>query len=325
MHPRFRLLGLLADGGFHSGEALGSALDLSRAGVWKLAQGVKDLGVDLLAVPGRGYRLGNAFEPLDSERIVAGLTAEERRRLAGIEVLPTVDSTNRALAVRAAAGAPSGTACLAEHQSGGRGRRGRAWVSPYGANLYLSLLWRFQLAPAALGPLSVAVGVMVNEALADLGAAGVGLKWPNDVLWRGRKLAGVLIEVAGEATGPAQVVIGVGVNAHMPPAAGEGIEQPWVDLRTVLGRPVDRNLLAARVLARLAAGLERFSREGFAPFREAWDRLDLACGRPVTVVTGDGSVAGRCLGLDDSGALLVETGGRAGRFLSGEVSLRLPA
>lgn len=325
MHPRFHLLGLLADGRFHSGESLGTALGLSRAGVWKLAQGLDDLGVELFAVPGRGYRLGGAFEPLDAARILGALDEDDRARFPALNVLPTVDSTNRSLQTLAAAGAPSGSACLAEHQSGGRGRRGRPWVSPYGANLYLSLLWRFQLAPAALGPLSVAVGVMVAEALVDLGADGVGLKWPNDVLWRSRKLAGVLTEVAGEATGPAQVVIGVGVNANMPAASGEAIDQPWIDLRTVLGRPVDRNVLAARVLTRLGAGLEQFSREGLAPFRGLWDRLDLARGRPVVVTIGEGTVAGSCLGLDDSGALLVETGGRTGRYLSGEVSLRLPA
>ena len=326
MHPRFRLLRLLADGQFHSGEALGDALDLSRAGVWKLVQSLADLGVAVSAVPGRGYRLEQAFEPLDGERILSGIDRGARERLGQVEVLPTVDSTNRFLKTLGASGVRSGTVCLAEHQSAGRGRRGRMWVSPFGAALYLSMLWRFPLAPAALGPLSVAVGVLVAEALEDLGVEGCGLKWPNDLLWRRRKLAGVLTEVAGEATGPAQVVIGLGVNVHLPPAAGDAIDQPWVDLSTILGgRPVDRNVLASRLLERLSIGLDRFSREGFAPFRGAWDRLDLARGYPVVVTLGEGKVAGTCLGLDDSGALLVESQGQTGRYLSGEVSLRLPA
>ena len=325
MHPRFRLLGLLADGHFHSGEALGAALDLSRAGVWKLVQSLADLGLEVSAVPGRGYRLEHAFQLLDAERILSAVDPAARGRLARVEVLPTVDSTNRFLQSLGASGAPSGTVCLAEHQSAGRGRRGRTWISPFGAALYLSLLWRFPLAPAALGPLSVAVGVLVAEALEELGVEGAGLKWPNDLLWRGRKLAGVLTEVAGEATGPAQVVIGLGVNVHLPPAVGDAIDQPWVDLSTIQGGRVDRNVLASRLLERLSIGLDRFSREGFAPFRGAWDRLDLARGRPVVMTLGEGRVAGTCRGLDDSGALLVESQGRTGRYLSGEVSLRLPA
>jgi BirA family biotin operon repressor/biotin-[acetyl-CoA-carboxylase] ligase len=120
-------------------------------------------------------------------------------------------------------------------------------------------------------------------------------------------------------------VIGVGVNANMTASLGEAIDQPWVDLRAVIGRPVDRNLLAARLLGRLGAGLERFAREGFPPFRGGWDRLDLARGRTVTVTVGEGTVAGTCRGIDDSGALLVQAGGRTDRYLSGEVSVRLLA
>ena len=324
MHPRFRLLRLLADGRFHSGEALGAALGSSRAGVWKLAQSLPDLGVEVFAVPGKGYRLASPFEPLEPARIDGALEPEARPLLAGVEVLPSVDSTNRLLHERAAEGLPSGSACLAEHQSGGRGRRGRPWVSPFGANLYASVLWRFNLAPAALGPLSVAVGVVVAEALAACGADGLGLKWPNDVLWQGRKLAGVLTEVMGEATGPARVVVGIGVNVNMPEAAAAAIDQPWVDLKTIIGGPVDRNPVAARLLSGLARGLDQFAREGFEPMRPAWDRLDLARGQPVVVTTGEGAVAGDCRGLDDSGALLVAVGGLTRRYLSGEVSLRLP-
>lgn len=325
MHPRFQLLRLLADGRFHSGRALGDALGLSRGSVWNLARELDGLGVEVFAVRGKGYQLTRAFEPLDADRMLVELPLEARSLLADLEVHPSVDSTNRVLHQRADQGAPSGTVCLAEHQSQGRGRRGRGWVSPYGANLYASLLWRFDQAPAALGPLSVAVGVMIAEALEALGAQGCGLKWPNDVLWSGGKLAGVLIEMTGEATGPAQAVVGVGLNVAMPDGAGAEIDQPWVDLSTVLGRPVDRNVVASAVLARLLSGLERFAREGFAPLRASWDRLDVARGRPVRVASGAGVLEGECLGLDTDGALLVASGGRVQRCLSGEVSVRLVA
>jgi len=325
MHPRFRLLRLLADGRFHSGEALGSVLGLSRASVWKLARSLPDLGIEVFAVPGKGYRLASAFEPLEPSRIDAALEPEARPLLGAVAVLESVDSTNGYLHEQAAADLPSGSACLAEHQAGGRGRRGRHWVSPFGANLYVSLLWRFNLAPAALGPLSVALGVVVAQTLAASGASGLGLKWPNDVLWQGRKLAGVLTEVAGEATGPSRVVVGIGVNVNMPEVAAAAIDQPWVDLKTILGAPVDRNPVAARLLSGLARGLDRFAREGFDPLRPEWDRLDLARGQRVVVTTGEGAVEGDCRGLDESGALLVAVAGNTRRYLSGEVSLRLPA
>jgi BirA family biotin operon repressor/biotin-[acetyl-CoA-carboxylase] ligase len=324
MHPRFLLLRLLADGRFHSGRELGEALGVSRASVWNLVRALPELGVEVIAVHGKGYRLAEGFEPLDPERIRSTLDPMAQGLLAALEVHASVDSTNHVLHERSP-GLPSGTACIAEHQSQGRGRRGRGWVSPYGANLYASLLWRFDLAPAALGPLSVAVGVLVAEALAAQGAPGLGLKWPNDVLWEGRKLAGILIEVGGEATGPAQAVVGVGVNVNMPAGVGAGIDQPWVDLRSVLGCAVDRNPLAAALLSRLVCGLEGFAQEGFEPLRGTWDRLDLARDRRVSVATGGGPVAGTCRGLDADGALLVEVEGHTRRFLSGEVSVRMAA
>jgi BirA family biotin operon repressor/biotin-[acetyl-CoA-carboxylase] ligase len=322
MHPRFRLLRLLADGRFHSGVELGDALGVGRAAVWKIVQGLGDLGVDVFSVPGKGYRLTQPFDPLDAEQILAALAPGRRARVATVEVHPSVPSTNGVLMEGLGHGLLSGAVCIAEHQSAGRGRRGRHWVSPYGGNLYLSIYWRFDLAPAALGPLSVAVGVAVAGALEELGARGFGLKWPNDVYWAGRKLAGILLEVSGESTGPAHVVVGVGVNAHMPRAVAAAIDQPWVDLETVLGQSVDRNRLAGAVLGHLVRVLERFAGTGFEPLREAWDRLDLTRGRRVAVSTAEGVVEGECRGLDDRGALLVDAGGRLRRFLSGEVSVR---
>jgi BirA family biotin operon repressor/biotin-[acetyl-CoA-carboxylase] ligase len=325
MHPRFQLLRLLADGRFHSGQALGQALGLSRGSVWNLVREIEGLGVEVFAVPGKGYQVAQPFEPLEAERVLAGMPAEARALVAALELHPSVDSTNRLLLQRAAQGAACGGVCLAEHQTEGRGRRGRGWVSPYGASLYASVLWRFDLAPAALGPLSVAVGVLVAGALESLGAEGIGLKWPNDVLWSSRKLAGILIEMTAEANGPALAVVGVGVNVQMPARAASGIDQPWTDLSRVLGRPVDRHAVASAVLGRLLSGLERFAVQGFAPLRGDWERLDLTRGRRVRVASGATVVEGDGLGLDADGALLVATEAGTLRCLSGEVSVRLAA
>ncbi len=322
MLQRYRLLHLLADGRFHSGEELGAALGVGRGAVWKVVHTLEDLELDVFAVPGRGYRLARPIGLLDRGAILEAMDPEARALVGGLDIHPTVDSTNRLLMERRAAGLASGFVCLAEHQSAGRGRRGRAWVSPFGANLYLSVLWRFELGPEALAALSLVVGVCIAETLRREGVTGVGLKWPNDVYWEGRKLAGILLEMSGESSGYCDVVVGVGINVNMPRAAGGAIDQPWVDLGTIGGRPLDRNRLAAGVLDRLLPGLTTFAMEGFEPFRVLWNELDIVSGRPVAVLTPHGTVCGTATGVDAGGALLLESDGRVQRYISGEVSLR---
>jgi len=241
MHELRRLVALLADGKFHSGEALGATLGLKRSTIWNRVQALGELGLDVFAVRGRGYRLARSLEPLDQDRIVAELDPRRAARLAGLEVLLEVDSTNRHLAEAARRGLPDPYACLAEGQTAGRGRLGRPWVSPFGRNVYLSVLRRFHQPPEAIQGLGLAVGAAAAEAVAGLGVADVGLKWPNDLMWRGRKLAGILLEMAGEGTGPWTLVAGIGMNVDMTPGVGAAIDQPWTDLATALGEPPSRN------------------------------------------------------------------------------------
>lgn len=315
-----RLLGLLADGHFHSGEELGEALGLGRSGVWRLVRGIEALGFEVHGVTGKGYRLAEPVALLESGRIRGHMDGERAARLSALEVLPTVDSTNRWLIGRALAGGPAPAAVVAEHQSGGRGRRGRAWVSPFGHNLYLSLLWYFDEPPRALAACSLAVAALVARGLMGLGIPEVALKWPNDVYAGGRKLAGILLELVGEATGPYRVVIGVGVNVNMVLA---DIDQPWTSLRIASGRPWDRNLVAARLLDQLLDGLDGFARHGIRDFLPDWEALDVARGRAVSLAVGEGTVQGIALGPDADGALRLRTARGIERFHSGEVSLRL--
>ncbi len=322
---RKQLIRLLADGGCHSGEALARALGLSRAAVWKNLRGAAaDLGLRLQAIPGRGYRLERPLEPLDSLSILQEMAPEARARVPALHLLEQADSTNAALLRIAAAGGASGTLCLAERQSAGRGRRGRPWVSPYGTNIYLSLLWRFPMAPAELSGLSLACGLAVLRALRDLGVLELGLKWPNDILHQGRKLAGLLIELSGEAGGPTQAVIGVGVNTFLPPESGRAIDQPWTDLAQVAGAgAISRNRLAGRLAARLVETLGRYGSEGLRPWLEEWQRHDLFYGRAVALHQGAGQlVRGMHAGIDPSGALLLAVEGRVQAFHAGEISLR---
>ncbi|WP_374238538.1 biotin--[acetyl-CoA-carboxylase] ligase [Thiocapsa sp. C3-3m] len=260
---------------------------------------------------------------LDAQRILAALSSGARRAVARLEVHTEIDSTNRYLMREAATGAPCGTLCLAECQTAGRGRFGRPWISPYGANLYLSMLWRFKAPPAVLGGFSLVAGAVVADALRRIGAEGLALKWPNDLLWDRRKLGGMLLEVAGEAQGPSALVVGIGINVRMAHDHGHAIDQPWVDLAEVLGGlRVDRNALAARVADALIDAFERFDCEGLTPFLALWDGFDAFRGEQARILLADREIRGRVLGIASDGALRLETADGERRFHAGEVSLR---
>ncbi len=320
-----QVLRILADGERHSGAELAQTLGVSRAAVWKAVRKAEtSLGLQIETQRGRGYRLQAPLDLLDSARILEAIEPSQRRHLARIEIHDEIDSTNSHLMRAARGGAAAGTLCLAERQSAGRGRHGRSWVSPYGSNLYLSLLWRFELGPAQLGGLSLAAGTAVAAALSAEGVAEIGLKWPNDILWRGRKLAGLLLELAGEATGPSQVVIGVGVNTRLG-AAGTAIDQPWADLDEILGaQGYDRNRLAGRVAARLLGAVARYAQDGLAPFLAEWEARDPYLGAPVELHLGERRIVGRHAGITEQGALRLATTAGVQTFLAGEVSLRPP-
>lgn len=318
-----RLVEALSDGAWHETERLAAGLGVSAGAVRHQVRRIRGAGLDVESGAGRGYRLAGGLELLDAERIRAGLSETARRRVTDIAVLPAVDSTNRWLHDRALAGAASGRVCLAEMQTAGRGRRGRGWVSPFGTNLYCSMLWRFDAGPAALGGLSLAAGVGVIRALERSGVGGVGIKWPNDLLWDGRKLAGVLVEAGGESGGPSWAVAGVGINRALGPEAASRVDQPFAELREIPGGgAVGRNRLAALMVDELVSTFAGFADRGFASCRGDFQRLDLLWGRDVQVVTPGAALEARALGVDDQGRLRARLADGERTFASGEVSLR---
>lgn len=323
MDHRYHILFSLADGRFHSGEDLAQACGVSRAAIWKHVKLLREsFGLEVYSVRGKGYRLSRPLELLDEGRIRAALSEPARTRLQRLEVLHQLGSTNSHLMEQALEGAPSGYACLAEQQTAGRGRRGRQWVSPFGCNIYLSLLWRFGKGPAELSGLSLAAGLGVVRSLEQLGVEDARLKWPNDVLWDGRKLAGLLLEVAGEADGPSRVVLGLGINTRLDPEYGEMIDQPWTDLSRIPGgTDISRNQLAARLLENLSEILQRFEQEGLQPLIGEWQRYDLYHGQPVSLRVGEKLLKGINRGINSDGALLLEQGDKLSPFHGGEVSL----
>ncbi|UAN46251.1 bifunctional biotin--[acetyl-CoA-carboxylase] ligase/biotin operon repressor BirA [Serratia sp. JSRIV001] len=309
-----KIISLLADGEFHSGEHLGESLGMSRAAINKHIQTIREWGLDVFTVPGKGYSLPAAINLLDAERIL-GLLEDKR-----VTVLPVVDSTNQYLLDRLAE-LTSGDACIAEYQQAGRGRRGRQWVSPFGANLYLSMFWRLEQGPAAAMGLSLVIGIVMAEVLQHLGAEQVRVKWPNDLYLNDRKLAGILVELTGKTGDAAQLVLGAGINMAMRETNASQIDQRWINLQEA-GNTIDRNELAAKLLNELRNSLRQFEIDGLAPFISRWRQLDNFIDRPVKLLIGEQQIFGIARGIDQQGALLLEQEGVIKPFIGGEISLR---
>lgn len=317
----FHTLRALADGAFHSGEDIARKLGVTRSAVWYGIRDISGAGFDVEKVRGRGYRLEQAVSLLDAERVKATL-GKAAGRIA-LEICDTVESTNTQLMQRAGQGACSGLALAAESQSAGRGRRGRVWHSGIGSTLTFSLLWRFAQGARELAGLSLAVGLALARALRTAGAREVQLKWPNDVVLPGGKLAGILIEVQGDVLGPSAAVIGIGVNVRADTRVLAAVDQAVADLESVTGAPVDRNVLLGGLLEELAAMLDIFAAQGFSPLREEWQSLHAHQGQQVRLALPDGqSIIGVARGVADDGALLLDTKNGVLRYHSGEVSLR---
>jgi len=321
-----RVFQRLDDRGYQSGEALAEDLSVTRAAVWKAVEQLRELGVTLDAQTSKGYRLSPGVSALHADRIREWLPAAVRARIETLQVEWSLDSTNTKLldALPPAAGAAA--VMLAEHQWGGRGRRGRGWVAPPGGAVCLSVAWQYQDMPADLSALSLVTGLAVADALQSLGVQGVQLKWPNDLVTGRGKLGGILIEMRAEAGGPVHVVIGIGINVLLDEAARQtiaGTGNVADDLHAQQSPVPARNAVAAAILARLVLALEAFPRQGLTPLLPDWQRRDALQDREVRIENAGEITRGVARGIDAHGALLVETPGGVQRFVSGEVSVRL--
>ncbi|MFT4768037.1 MAG: BirA family biotin operon repressor/biotin-[acetyl-CoA-carboxylase] ligase [Glaciecola sp.] len=316
------LLIQLADGAFHSGETLATQYGVSRTAIWKQVTLLEKLGLEINRVRGRGYQIEGGLDLLSESVIRDTLGADAAALLTQFDIHQSIDSTNAQLRRQDAAIAGA-SVCLAESQSAGRGRRGRFWVSPFASSIYLSVAWRFQGGAEVLEGLSLAAGVLVCDALRDLGVENLSLKWPNDIYLDGRKLAGILVEMSGDFSGPCDVVIGVGINVQLPAYVTDQIEQPWSDLRSFADGSFSRSLLAGKLLNRLLPALAVYEQQGFAMWRERWQSLDAFANRSVIVDNSGQRLAGQAEGVDERGALLLRTSTGVQSIHGGEVSLRL--
>ena len=320
-----KILDILKDGKFHSGETLGEKVGCSRTAVWKHLQTLEAMGLLIETTKGTGYRIVGGVDLLDGQAITGALAVAAKPHLSKINIFQTIDSTNTYARELAEKNSVSGLVILAEQQTGGRGRRGKSWVSPFAANIYLSIVWDFEQGAEALEGLSLAVGVAVRRALIAHGVQGVKLKWPNDIYVEQKKLGGILLEMIGDPAGHCSVVIGVGLNVSMPVSQASAIDQDWTDVATELQDKLPaRNKLAAELISEILPLLSTFQEQGFAAYRDEWQAADAFYGQPAVISTPKQSTAGIVKGVGINGALRLELdSGNIESFIGGELSLRL--
>jgi len=319
---KLAILNTLNNSGFISGQLLAEQLGISRAAVSKHIQSLQEMGLDIFKVNGKGYRLNNAVSLLN-ESVIADYYQALGANTAQIEVQPIIDSTNSELMRRITAKqtVDSGTVIVAEMQQAGRGRRGRVWQSPFGANLYYSYYWRLDDGLQAAMGMSVAVGLAVYDTLKALYQLEIELKWPNDIYLNKEKLAGVLVELDGQPQGPCQLVIGIGINLQMPESASQHIDQAWTDLSQHTSQ-LDKNKLVAHLTNHLEQRLTQYSETGLVEMYQQWNTLDAFAGQCVELNTGHRSWRGICEGIDMQGGIRIRQDGEAKSYYGGEISLR---
>ncbi|GAB1263656.1 bifunctional biotin--[acetyl-CoA-carboxylase] ligase/biotin operon repressor BirA [Aurantivibrio infirmus] len=318
------IIRLLADGKVHSGEELGEILGVSRTAVWKQLKKLENIGLSLNIVKGKGYQLERGIELLEADEIQRNLTDEVANLVLELDLHRSIGSTNSHAISRANSGDSHGYICLAEHQSEGRGRHGRRWISPFARNVYLSIVWEYDGGAAVLEGLSLAVGVAIVQALSENGIEGVQLKWPNDLLWKGKKLAGVLLEMTGDAAGRCKVIVGIGLNVGMLSQEASEVDQAWVGLSSI-NDGVSRNKLVSSLLNNLLPLLDDYDEKGFAPLRDAWESLDYFRENEVEIRSGEQITVGKVCGVTDSGALRLQNRSGEQLIFGGEASLRRPS
>lgn len=315
----WHLLNCLADGKFHSGQALAQDLGVVRTSVFNTMSQIAAQGIEVGRVRGRGYRLLRPWQRLDAVQITQAL----RHAALSVEVISQAGSSNSLLLQRAALGEAHGTVLAVELQTAGRGRAGRRWHAGLGNALTFSLLWRFDCGLNALSGLSLAVGVGIVRSLRKLALDDVWLKWPNDIVTSQGKLGGVLLEAQGDMLGPSAVVIGIGLNCALPGSLLRNIDQPAVALEDLVANLPERNFLFALLLDELSQVLDEFSTRGFASLREEWERYHLYRDQSVTLRLPSGeSVDGTALGVSDSGELRINMSSGVRILNSGELEMK---
>jgi BirA family biotin operon repressor/biotin-[acetyl-CoA-carboxylase] ligase len=321
MNERILQIFLDRPGQFLSGEELSRELGCSRTAIWKHIRNLRDRGYEFEAVSRRGYRMVKTPDRLDVGRLLTCLKTRTLGR--SIRLLQQVDSTQNLAHQLVIEGAEEGTLVLAEQQTAGRGRLGRSWHSPFGKGIWMSLILFPQIPLQFTSQLTLLVAVAVCRAIRQNTGVEAGIKWPNDLLVRGRKVCGILLESSGEDERLRHVVAGIGISVNLLPEDFPGeLRGKATSLRIESGRELDRTNLIAIILQQLEELYDLYHREGFAPIRLLWEAGSISLGKPIRIQTREGWVQGVAETIDDFGALALRTDdGQLRKFYSGDVEL----
>lgn len=319
MQGQDKLIQLLNQSGAVSGTSIGESLGISRAAVQKRIQSLVENGLPIEAVSGKGYSLPNGVSLLSDKRISEHLNPV---LCESVEVLQSVQSTNSHLLGQVIV-VDKAKVCVAEAQSAGRGRRGNDWQSASYRNVMMSIAWGFDHWPETVTGLGLAVALTIVETINERCGLDVKVKWPNDLMVGHDKLAGILIDVAGESAGVCNVVIGIGLNVHQPDWSGSNAAYRWIDMDT-LGVKICRNELIGVISNNVIRMLAQFGDTGFSPLVDRWNAVSSYRGQRVRVGVMNDYIEGKMLSVDSMGALLiVDDNGVEHRFADSNVSVRL--
>jgi BirA family biotin operon repressor/biotin-[acetyl-CoA-carboxylase] ligase len=295
-----KVLEILNDGALHAGSDIAQSLTISRAAVWKVIQRLKKYDVDIKSQH-QGYQLSSPLIPFDKAKIERLL---EPAKII-LEIFETIPSTSEYLQNKASS--KNITFCLAEYQSKGKGRLGRTWASPFGRNIYCSFRYVFNKDISEMAGLSLVVGILTVQALESINPTlKLLLKWPNDIYVNNQKMGGILIELMAEANGNCTAIISMGLNINMKDCDLKNIGQPWTSLEHVLGENFDRNVVIARIIQSLLAGIAVFHEKGIEPFLLKWKQYDLLDNQKISINIGKEVRSGIVRGINDHGYLLLE-------------------
>lgn len=324
MHRLHELLRLIADAEFHPAGQLAGRLGLSYTATRELLNILDQYGLTILKRPGKGHRLAGKIDLLEPVLILSGLPPEVKKCLDRFEIFTTINSTNQYLLEKMPASRKI-HAVLAEHQTSGRGRSGNSWFSPMCSGINLSILWHFSkpMPASSFNCLPLAVGSAVLRALTAMGFKKISLKWPNDIVSQGRKLAGILIETKGKAGQKQQVVIGLGLNTRLPTGAQNNISQAYTDLASIKKDIPSRNDIAISLISGLILLLNRYMETRIQDIITEWQKYDCIRGKKVQLILPRKTVTGRAAGIDNKGALLIAINGKIEKYTSGDLNLRI--
>lgn len=297
-----------------SGSIIAKELGITRAAVWRRVKHLQQLGVIISSIPGKGYQLKIDFEKLD-QKVISKIANN-----IGLDVIWQTVSTNTDLfAIVDKVNLPR--VLLAEYQSKGRGRRNDPWISPLGGGLCMSMGWQFSSLPQTIPSLGLVIGLTIIDTIETLGGRSIKIKWPNDVIFDRKKIAGSLVDLKTELSGYSYAVIGIGINILMSQEHKQEINQPVADLHDVLGVKVSRNQLAGKLINCLNQALTKFEKEGFKSFRDKFIEKDLLYGQKISITSKDSVLSGHAAGVDWDGALLLDVDGKVIRVYSGHITL----